>query len=58
MPEMAFLMIEGQIEKGASPDTSPGFAEAMAALGAHASAAARTMPAARIAAPSTVGQGV
>lgn len=32
VPEMAFLMIEGQIEKGASPDTSPGFAEAMAAL--------------------------
>lgn len=32
VPEMAFLMIDGQIEKGASPDTSPGFAEAMAAL--------------------------
>jgi hypothetical protein len=32
VPEFKFLMIDGRIEPGEAPGTSPGFAEAMAAL--------------------------
>ena len=32
VPEMQFLMVDGEIEKGETPGTSPGFAEAIGAL--------------------------
>ncbi len=32
VPEMQFLMVDGQIEEGESPGTSPGFAEAIGVL--------------------------